>query len=107
MNNNTATPRRGIVTPHRSRGNDTITSPAELHNMLSNQSIQNNHCNVIYTIASINKLPGYSLVDRGDNGGVTVKDVILINKSYKKVSIQGIDHHHLIDVPMDTVGSFI
>ena len=49
---------------------------------------------------------GYSLVDRGANGGVFGNDVRIIEKTNKRVSITGLDNHQVNDLPLCTGAAY-
>jgi hypothetical protein len=61
---------------------------------------------VMYQVSNHKKmmLP-LALIDCGANGGVTVSDTRLIDKSLHSVHIQGIDNHMIKDVLIGTVGA--
>ena len=48
-----------------------------------------------------------ALVDRGANGGICGSDVRIIHKTGRKVDVQGIDNHQVVDIPIVTAGAVV
>jgi hypothetical protein len=61
-----------------------------------------NIVNITYTINKSTRISGYSLIDRGANGGLFGSDVCIINHTNRKVTITGIDNHQVGDLPICT-----
>jgi hypothetical protein len=55
---------------------------------------------------SINISSGYSLVDRGANGGLLGNDVRILHKTNQSVTITGIDNHQIGDLPIGTGAAY-
>jgi Reverse transcriptase (RNA-dependent DNA polymerase) len=49
---------------------------------------------------------GYSLIDRGANGGLLGNDVRVLEKSNRLISITGIDKHQVRDLPICTAAGY-
>ena len=64
--------------------------------------------NVMYQVSNHKQaeLP-LALIDRGADGGVAGSDTRLIDKTERRVHIQGIDDHMIEDVPIGTVGAVV
>jgi hypothetical protein len=60
-------------------------------------------CDVYNVSASKRRDHKDSLVDRGANGGIGGDDVRVLEKTNRDVCIEGIDRHHLKDIPIATV----
>ena len=65
----------------------------------------NVHCT--YSVSAHKSEYHGSLVDRGANGGIAGSDVCIIEKTTRKVDVQGIDDHQVNDIVIATVGGVI
>ena len=48
-----------------------------------------------------------SLIDRGENGGLSGKDVCVISTTDKQVDVTGIDHHQMTGLKVVTAGGVV
>jgi hypothetical protein len=55
---------------------------------------------------STNISAGYSLVDRGANGGLLGNDVRILHQTNRSVTITGIDNHQIGDLPIGTGAAY-
>lgn len=61
----------------------------------------------IYSYSANSTTNGGALIDRVANGGITGDNVHIIAKTRQQVDIQGIDNHHINDIPIVTAGGVV
>ena len=62
---------------------------------------------ITYMVSKRERTQGFSLVDRGANGGIAGDDVRVISTTGRFVNIQGIDNHTLANMPIVTIGAYV
>jgi hypothetical protein len=62
---------------------------------------------IVYQASAHRSTRRGALVDRGANGGIAGEDVRITSKTGKFVDVQGIDNHHLVDIPIVTAGAVV
>ena len=65
------------------------------------------HHNVVYTASKHCSVQKGALIDQGANGGIAGDDVRLICKTGHQVDVQGIDDHHIVDIPLVSAGAVV
>ena len=98
----------GIVPKNNNNNNNNFnkTSSTEDDNTLNINGVKYRKINKTSGNYNINakhiQYSGYSLVDRGANGGVFGNDVRIIEHTNRTVSLTGLDNHQINDLPICT-----
>ena len=98
-------PTAGTATPTSSNSQSNTQHEINLNGSIYQKV---NMANISYSVSAFKAIQGQaSLVDRGANGGVAGSDVRVIAKTNRRVDIQGIDNHRMVDIPIVTAGGIV
>ena len=82
-------------------------SPADIRSLLSTSKSRKANIHVTYSISRHDVKKDVSLIDRGANGGIAGEDIRIIDRTHRKVHVQGIDNHQLNNIPIVTAGGVL
>lgn len=62
---------------------------------------------IVYSVPATHAEKSGALIDHGANGGIAGADVHIIAKTGQQVDIQGINNHHITNIPIVITGGVV